>query len=411
MLTSHSRASRFGVALLALAGACSTTDATMATGPAASLNQSEGRGVFQRYVAIGTSVSMGWRSDGVIAASQATSWPAQLAGMATRTLTQPYIDGTGCRSPLIAPLALLVRLSGEPALQDPATLSCSPLRSDVTLPVANVAINGALTSDALFTTPENSGDPLYSRVLEPLHTQVSSMIEQNPKLVSVELGAVEVLGARSGIAIPGVSMVPYAVWQPLYDQVLYNVQRVTKTAVLVGLISDVRSFPAFRTGNEIWLDRNEFTLVNIAVSADCNGSANMVFMPVKLGIALVAAAQLAAAHAGPYTFSCTAGGPLDQDLILTPAEVAVVNAQMAAMSAHIQAEAAQRGYAYFALGALYDRTDIKPAFSLSVTLGTPTPFGALMSLDGIHPSEAGAAVLAQAAAHALNVTYKLGIPE
>ena len=54
---------------------------------------------------------------------------------------------------------------------------------------------------------------LYHRVLEPLHTQVSTMVEQNPKLVSVELGG----GGRSWrdqwVPIRGGSMVPYAVWQ------------------------------------------------------------------------------------------------------------------------------------------------------------------------------------------------------
>src|SRR5215213_8401951 len=159
MLMSRGRLSLAGAAALAFAGACSSVDAPTPTGPSsapASLNQSQGRGVFQRYVAIGTSISMGWQSDGVIAATQVTSWPAQLAALGGRELEQPYIAGTGCRSPLVAPLKNLVRLSGEPLLANLATLSCSPLRADVTLPVDNVAINGALTFDALFTTPELS---------------------------------------------------------------------------------------------------------------------------------------------------------------------------------------------------------------------------------------------------------------
>ena len=95
-------------ALLALFAACSdvnSPDRTRATvlSPAnpTNLDQSEERGVFERYVAIGTSISMGWQSDGVIAATQETSWPAQLAGMTEHSMTQPYIDGTGCRSPLV----------------------------------------------------------------------------------------------------------------------------------------------------------------------------------------------------------------------------------------------------------------------------------------------------------------------
>ena len=88
MLMSRRRGlSLTGLALLAVAGGCSTDSSVsptiLAAPGSASLNQSEGRGVFQRYFAIGTSVSMGWRSDGVVAASQATSWPAQLAAMGT----------------------------------------------------------------------------------------------------------------------------------------------------------------------------------------------------------------------------------------------------------------------------------------------------------------------------------------
>jgi hypothetical protein len=412
---SNSRgASLTGAVLLAFVTACSATDAPMPTGLAAStapsLNQSEGRGVFQRYVAIGTSVSMGWQSDGVIALTQLTSWPAQLAARGGRLLEQPYIAGTGCRSPLIAPLALGKRISGESAFAPPSTLSCSPLRADVHLPVANVSISGALTSDALLTTPETSGEPasggLYHRVLEPGHTQVSTMVEQNPKLVSVELGAADVLGAISGVAVPGGSLTPFGLWQQAYDRVVDKVQATTKMAVLVGLVGDARNFPAFRTGNELWLDRLEFLGVNIIVSPDCNGSPNWLFLPFKLPPALAAAAH------GPFVFSCAAdASPFVADFVLTPAEMAIVNAQIQAMNAHIQAEVSSHGYAYFSLGALYDLPNLKAPFSLSVLLGSLTPFGPLISLDGVHPSAAGSVILARAAAHALNVTYDLGIPE
>jgi hypothetical protein len=402
-----------------LLGACSTDHATSPVSPlspsAASANKSEGRGVFQRYVAIGTSISMGWASDGVIAATQETSWPAQLAAMAGRDLSQPYIAGTGCRSPLIAPLATFLRLSGESAAADPATLSCSPLRADVSLPVNNVSIVAALTSDALFTTPENVNDPadgrLYSRVLQPGATQVSTMMALNPKLVSVELGSDEVLGARNGIAIPGVSIVPFQVWQPLYDAVLDSVQKVTKMAVLVGLVADGRNFPAFRAGDELWNDRLEFAALNVAVSPDCMGSPNLLFVPIRVALAVLTGAQRAAQHLGPTTLSCVAGGPTDPDLVLTPAELAVVNAQLHAMSDHIRSEATRRGFAYFELGALYDRPGLKAPFSVITMMTSTTPYGPLISLDGVHPSAGGAAVLAHAAAVAINATYQLGLPQ
>ena len=76
----------------------------------------DGEGDFHRYVAIGTSVSQGWRSDGVNAGSQQTSWPAQLARLATRELSLPLIAGPGCGAPLMAPLGSGLRIGGESCL-------------------------------------------------------------------------------------------------------------------------------------------------------------------------------------------------------------------------------------------------------------------------------------------------------
>ena len=87
-----------------------------------------------------------------------------------------------------------------------------------------------------------------------------------------------------------------------------------------------------------------------------------------------------------------------------------MNGEMHAMTAHIQAEAARRGFAYFALGTLYDRNDIKGPFSVSAIMLTTNPYGDYFSLDGLHPSALGQTILARAAAQALNDTYSLGIP-
>ena len=370
----------------------------------AGLDESGGRGVFNRYVAIGTSLSMGWQSDGVIAATQETSWPAQLAELAHRSITQPYIDGTGCRSPLIAPLALGRRLSGEGAGQDPATLSCALLRADVVEPVQNLAINAATTADALFTTPENTTDAsnrqLISRVLQPGMTQVSSMVAQNPKLVSVELGGNDVLNARSGIVIPGVTVVPFTTWAPVYDQVLDQVGSVAKEAVIVGLIDDVGSFPAFRRGDEMWQQRFLFAALHVNVADDCAGSANLLFVPVVVPTAVGTAAAL-----GSSTLHCAGGGPTSQDFILTPSEAGAVNALLAQMNAHIRGEAERRGFAYFALQELYGRADIKGPFNPIALMTSTQPYGPYISLDGVHPTAAGAQVLALAAARALDERY------
>jgi GDSL-like lipase/acylhydrolase family protein len=398
--------------LVSVAAACSDANAPTGLVAKSSVPQlnAYGRGVFQRYVALGTSVSMGWQSDGVYFATQETSWPAQLAQMGGRTITQPYIQAPGCRPPLVAPLASGKRLSGEGAAADPSTLTCADNVEGVVLPTQNLAINAAITKDALYTTPENVTDPanarLYSRVLGPNQTQVSAMMSMNPKLVSVEFGGNELLNSRSGIAIDGATIFPYAQWVPLYDQLLDSVQKTTNRALIVGLIRDLATFPAFRRGDELWADRFAFAVAfNVAVSPDCQGSQNLLFVPVRVPTAVANGVARARLGLGPFTLSCAAGGPTTQDFVLDPTEVAHVNAVMAQMNEHIRGEAERRGFAYTELEALYGRTDVKPPFSVVALMTTATPYGNLISLDGVHPSAEGARILAEAAFAALSNRY------
>ena len=408
-----------GAAIVAAAIGC--TDAPIPTDPGlvrtalAPLNESEGLGDFQRYAAIGTSVSMGWQSDGVLAASQDQAWPAQLARMAHREMSLPLIGGTGCQAPLAAPLASGLRISGEPAGAQRSTLACALNADGVTLPTQNVALAAATTLDALNTTPENVTDanngPFYPRVLAPGQTQLTAALSQNPKIVSVELGANEVLSARSGIAIPGATIFPVAAWRPLYTRVVDEVAAVAKHGLLVGLINDVATFPGFRRGSELWADRATFAAAfNVAVAADCDGSANLLFVPVRVPVAVATGLRMRALGAGPHSLSCAGGPSTLQDFVLTPDEAATVNATMAQMNAHIRAEAERVGFAYAELESLYGMSGLKPPFSSVALMTSAQPYGAHVSLDGMHPNGAGHTVIARAAADALNARYGFGIP-
>ena len=412
--------SRFAVLVAVVALTACSDRSTQLTAPRSS-NEiiaeegSEGIGVFQRYVAIGTSISMGVQSDGVYAATQETSWPAQLARLAHRELSLPRIQFPGCAAPLAAPIVSGTRLSGEAAGLPFLQRACAPNEAGVVLPAGNVAIDGARTGHALSATPENP-DPghaaQYPRVLPPGMSQVTAMEAQNPKIVSVELGGNDVLGASHGVFLPGVSVVPVSVWEPQYRAIAARVDAAAKHAVLVGLLDDVRSFPSFRTGTELWDARATFVPFNVAVSSDCTNSQNLMFVAVRVPVAVGTAAYYKANNLGPFTLSC-ANAPSStgiEDYVLDATDVAGVNAQLAAMNAVIRDEATRRGFAYFPLGALYEGVVTKPAFNAIAFMTTAQPYGPYISLDGIHPSAEGARVLADAAAQALNATYRFGIP-
>jgi len=358
---------------------------------------------------------MGWQSDGLIAADQFSSWPGQLARLAGIPMTQPYIDGTGCRSPLVAPLASGKRLSGEAAGAPSGSLSCAALKPGIDLPTRNVAISGSTTWDALNQTPQTITDPfsakLYDRVLAPGQTQVTAALFHRPTFVSIELGANEVINARSGIAIPGVTIVPFAQWAPVYSALVAAVAQKVKRGVLVGLINDVGTFPSFRTGSEIFADR--LTLLgafHVAVSPDCDASNNLIFTTVRIPTAVVAGLTNRAGNLPPFVFSCADGGATKQDFVLTPTEAAVVNSAMAAMNAHVRATADKYHFAAYNLEELFGMPNLKPPFNSVQFMTSAQPYGSYMSLDGIHPGAQGHTVLASAAARVINRRYGFGLP-
>jgi hypothetical protein len=410
--------SRVSVAAIALSisglVACGGGDRT--TGPA-------GQEAFARYVAIGTSLSMGVQSDGVVYFDQQHDWTKLLAHQAFGSFSQPLAQPPGCFSPLIAPLLFNRRLSGISASATQATsipdTTCA-LFGTLTLPANDVAVDGANTYDALYVTPETASVEgvkrrrQYKLVLPAKTTQVTAMMRQRPTLVSVELGANEALGAASGIVLPssgyrGVAaqgtIVPNTVWQPVYDQLIDSVKKTGAKVILVGVPS-TNGLVSLRSGDELYQDAAEFQQLGVVVAPDCQGSTNSIFVPVKV-TALVAAAHVTGSA---QTLSC-ADTPGAQDNILTPADVQVLDALIAGMNTHIKSVAQDNGWAYLDLAAVWAQWVARRGpFSVANMFNCVFPYGQYVSLDGVHPNAQGYQEMANAAADALNATYGFSIP-
>ena len=254
----------------------------------------------------------------------------------------------------------------------------------------------------------------YRLVLPPKTSQVTAMMQQKPTLVSVELGANEALGAASGLLFPKAgyrgaaaqgTFVPNAVWQPVYDALIDSVKKTGAKVLLVG-VPKTNGFVSLRTGDELYADRAAFQSFGVIIAADCQGSANSIFVPIKV-LNAVGAAQ---ATGTAQTLSC-ADTPGAQDNILTPADVQVINGVIDGMnSSHQLGGPGQRvGLPGPEHGvARVDRQ--RGAFSIVNLLGCVRPYGQYVSLDGVHPNVQGYQEMANAAADALNTTYGFAIP-
>jgi hypothetical protein len=403
------RPKTFAVSLCAAAVAVACSDSSSPSAPtqpglsqSAQLAQRFVRG--EKFVAIGTSVSMGWASNGVYAGSQLTAWPELLAFGSLNSISLPLIQSPGCTSPLVAPLGAGKRLSGESFA---GSTTCAPNVDGVTLPTQNVALAAAIAADAVQTTPEMVATkyPWFSRVLPSGMTQLTAALSQQPTLVSVELGGNEVLNGTSGLVAPGVTVVPVPFFIAPYDALLNALGVAGTKAVLVGLPRDATHLPALRRADEIWADRAEFAALHVDVSPGCETSGNYINVSILSLNMAFAGAQAAAQGQPNVVYSCD-DRPNTPDLILTPADIVTLNGMLAQMDDHIRQQASARGYAYFSLGAVYDRPDLKPqTYSVASQLASQFPYGLYTSLDGVHPNAIGSGVLALAAAQAINARY------
>jgi hypothetical protein len=395
------RLSVVALSVVSLATACS--DAPVPTLAPTDRAESRNLGNAEKYVALGTSIGMGWQSNGAYYAGQLVSYPSLLAFGSGRPITLPLIQSPGCISPLVAPLGAGKRLSGESAA---GSTTCAPNVAGVTLPTQNVSISGALTADALTTpSPGPATAPWYARVLPPGATQLTAALAQQPTIVSVEFGGNEVLGALSGLFAPGVTVVPFPYFAGPYSALLDAIGTTHAKAVIFEMPTTATKLPALRPAEEIWANRFEFAALHVDVSPDCHGSPNYINVSIKSLNAAYEGAFRAANGLPNATFSC-ADIPGTPDLVITPSDVADLNALLAQMRAFVEGQAAARGYALASIGALYDRSDLKNRpYSIVNHLTSPIPMGLFISLDGVHPSALGHAILALDAARALNAKY------
>jgi len=202
-----------------------------------------------------------------------------------------------------------------------------------------------------------------------------------------------------------VTFVPFPFYAAAYNAVLDAIAPSNAKAVLFGMPKDARGIHAFRQGHELWANRAEFAALHVDVSPDCENNENWINVSIKsLNMAFTGAFTSANGFPNPV-YSC-ADIPGTPDQVLTPSDMAFVNATLAQMQAHVRAQATARGYAFADLGALFERSGLKPAtYSVVQQLTSRTPYGALISLDGVHPSLFGHLVLAVEAARGINAQY------
>ena len=350
--------------------------------------------IFQRYVAMGNSITAGVQSAGINDSTQRRSYAALITGASNFPYYYASLQGRGCAPPFVNNVTQERVGGGGPATCDLRAPDHHPWLSNVAVPTARVI-------DAVDNNLTTSNSNALTTLILGGRTQVQAMQDAEPTLVTVWLGSNDFGGALFNTSIPGdiSRLTPVPDFETAYGQVLDAIEATGAPAVLITLPLP-RVIPFNSSGATYWCLSTGLCPgvpasfpANFLVDVSCAPSTAVptsegqnVLVPWAIGVVrLLTAAQ---DPLNDYTLDCT----VDADVIL-PAELAAIEAAATGYNAYITAQAAARGMtlvdvnpAFLAAAAANDGRILPFPDVSAVAGGGSITFGTWFSLDGIHPS-------------------------
>ena len=416
----HFRSSRaLGVAaaaaLMAVA-ACDSTPDIVQPPPTA------GNGLFDRYVALGNSLTAGYQSGGINDSTQRQSYAYLIATQSMDTrFAYPALAGRGCAPP-IANFVTQGRVGGAGVTSTTCDLRTA---GSVTSALNNVAVPGATSFDP-FAGSTSASNALTTFILGG-RTQVQAALAANPTFASIWIGNNDVLEAAvSGVltAMPGVSrgVTPVATFTQNIDQVTSGLLAGAPNleGVLLGVVNVTNApilFPAAALFNPAFkAGFDQFAGAPTTILPNCTPTTTAL---ISFQIVSQIRAYVASGGAGghPPVISCAKGqfppsALVGELFVLDSGEVATLTQTVTAYNAALQAKAQALGWAYFDPNPTL--VTLRQNGSIPVTPNLADPgtntFGTYISLDGVHPRRPAHVLIANGVIAAINAKYGTNLP-
>jgi hypothetical protein len=392
-------AAGLGVALAA--SAC--TDEKLMSPPVPAYT---GGAMFQRYVAMGNSITAGFQSGGINDSTQQQSYAVLVGTAMGSPFYYPSLAKPGCPPPFTNVFANPpARLAGGSAT------SCFLRGTPIPPYLNNVAVPGAEVLDGLKNGP---GPGTNSNALTVLmlggRTQTQAMQAAQPTFVSVWLGNNDLLGAAE--VADTTLATDTASFHANYAHVLDSIKATGAGALLIavglGHLANNVVLPFFSRGSTWYAlaTGGAFAPAPFTVLANCaspRGDTVLVSFPYGFGL-------LGAAKAGmPTTLDCTA------PQVDVPAKTLFFTRLQLEYNAIIQGEATARSWAYSdSVNSTLDSLALVPGqfapFPNAAAMCSGSPFGLAFSCDGIHPAALTHKLIARKLVRAINAKYGSAIP-
>ena len=394
-------------------------------------------GRFQRYVALGNSITAGFQADGINRTLQEQSYAARLAGQMETPFSLPSLQNPGCPPPLT---------SIFPATRA-APVECALRSSPTPTRINNVAVPGAWVQDALTNSAEAGANPnaLTSFILGG-RTQVEAAMEVRPTFATVWLGNNDVL--RAALAGDPSLSTSASNFSSRYTNVLDSLEAAGAEDGALASVANVTLIPNLSPGQAYAAAESQINQLgqqlaandgdpntnwgsySVAASCASGPSATQSRISFRYGFEGLFTLALSGQDVeldctddrplaeiyGQGTLDQVGIGTLGGLSVLTASETQQLVGRLQAYNTFLQLEADDRDWAYVdvnaALGALYNAgtetpndpsDDLVPKFP-NLAPDQPT-FGQFFSEDGVHPSSATHQVVTNLFVEAINDEY------
>jgi hypothetical protein len=366
---------------------------------------------FSRVVALGTSISAGTQSDGLVVHHQQKSFTYLFARQVGAPYSIPSVSAFG--------IPALLRIQGVTPLGG-VVISRAGLPEGVetnrgqTAAYENMAVPFAVLPDCADTSlyyvsrfPGDARPRMFDIVARHRGSVLSQALSLRPTFVTFEFGSNEILGAAgSGSGTP---LVPPAQWAGLLNLTLNALQAGAPGAGLALVnVPDPTTTPLVTTFKPV-------TRTAGGTLAPLIGPGGA---PLTLGdfVLLTAGDSLAAGTGFPvgvpsYLSGVPGNGrPLPDRLVLSATEVASLRDAVVQYNAAVAAEAAARGATLVDLHGLL-RTAVAEGIRFQGATLTPAfVTGGLFSLDGAHPTDIAHGFLGNLLIDAVNARFGARVP-
>jgi len=404
--------SSFSSTLLATALALSLAGCSSgSSNPLAAIQtaQAKNAGNFSNTVFLGDSLTAGYQSSSLLDTQQVHGWAPLVAKQAGFSIVQPLIAYPGAPNVLqlvsVGPPPVILPVCPPPVI--PPGCGTTTGRDNFATQVTDLAVPGALLNDVLNTVPlvnPAAGQQQLNQLVlgfpglgyGQAYSQATFAVKAQPTTIFLWIGNNDALIADL-TGMPS-NMTSVANFTTQYQTLMTQLTTLTPAHLVIGNIPDVTQVPYLQPAALVLAETSQQTRLPTS------------FLSGLLGIVPGDYVNPTGLAEIPLIVSQKQKGPIDDAGVLTAAEAVTVQAQVTAFNQVIAAQAQAANATLVDINALFKQLTTS-GITINGYTGTAAFLGGFFSLDGIHPTNTGYAVVANKFIDTMNTAISTKIPD